>query len=79
MTCLLSGVFVTSMFIQNIATVVTVCEFHCPDDQGGRYPIAAVIPYGAQCLKEIQVDENRRIVPSSALAPLELEEAKDGN
>jgi len=59
-TCLAAGIFVTSMFIHNVATVVTVCEFHCPDDKGGTYAVAAVAPYGMQCKREIQVDKDTR-------------------
>jgi len=69
MTCLLAGVFASYVWIGVQHQLVTVCPYTCPDPQETTRQVAAILPYGTQCPRELQADPVTYDLIGSAGAP----------
>ena len=69
MTCLLAGVFASYVWIGLQSQLVTVCAYTCPDPKQTTRKVAALVPFGTQCSREVQADPVTYDLIGSAVAP----------
>lgn len=58
MKCVLVGVLATHAYVDGVNTLMSVCEYRCPDTH--YIPLGLPIPYGDRCRESIIVSKDRR-------------------